>query len=385
MAKYEIYVRNNSLIRVAQIDSYSKLDAILKFNDVGSWTLSGLNAGSDAAGELIKEQAGIIVKRNGVTLFSGPASLRSLKWDKQTNEFTISGLDDNVYLRRFLAYPVPSGPPYTSNSTDTRTGKAETVMKQFIDANIGANASHDRKINIVTDTDRGLGLTVTSSARFDQLLLLFQSIATSGGNLGFKIIQQSNNLLFVVYQPRDLSRTVIFSPLLDNLLSFEYSDTDPEANYIIAGGQGEGTSRVFYEQGDIDSINAYGRSEEFIDKRQTSDNNELIQSVQEEITNKASKSSLSISPIDTDSLAFIKDYNLGDIVSVTITKQNNDGSQEILRTFSDVVKQINLSITKDGEQINPTIGTDSSLSNPVKGIFSRIGKIDKRLGNLERV
>jgi hypothetical protein len=382
---YVIYVRDANLNKVGQIDLYSKLDMALIFNDVGKWTLSGLDINSNAVAELLKEKAGIIVKRNGKTILSGPASLRNMKWDKTTNEITLSGVDDNVFLRRYLALPVPSGPPYTASDYDVRTGRAETIMKQYVTDNIGANATKDRKINIVNDTDLGMGNVVTARARFDQILQFFQGIANYGGNLGFNVKQVGTSLVFYVYQSKDLSRSVIFSPLLGNLLGFEYSDTDPEANYIIAGGQGEGTARVIIEQGDSDSISSYGRVEEFLDKRQTTDSGEITQAIIDELASKANKMSLSISPFDTDSIAYGKDYNLGDIVTVTLTKQNFDGSQSVLNTFSDVVRQINISVTKDGDQVTPTIGTNDSLANPVKHIFSKLSSIGKRVGNLERV
>jgi hypothetical protein len=383
MMGYKLYVRDQYFNKVAEIEDYQKLEATLRFNGVGAWVLE-LPTNCDAAREIIKPKSGIIVVRNGITLFSGPVHTRNRKWDNSDDKLTISGFDDMIWLSRFLAYPVPSGPPYTSQDYDVRTGNAESIMKAYVDANIGANARSERKINITTETDKGLGAIVIGRARFQTLLDLFVSLSLAGGDLGFKVIQVNKALQFQVYQSKDNTQSVVFSPLLGNLLDFEYTDADPETNYLIIGGQGEGTARTFIEQGDSNGISTYGRSESFLDRRDTSDTNELIQAADEELTQKANKTSLSITPIDTDGVSFGSDYNLGDKVSVVLTQPNDDGGQDALEVISDVVRELKITITRDGELISPFIGTPDSLSHPILGIFSKMKKLNKRLSNLER-
>jgi hypothetical protein len=407
MANYKLYVRDSNFNKVAEIDDYTKLDLTLNFNAVGAWSLE-LPTNCYAAYELIKPNAGIIVVRNGQTLFSGPATARNRKWSIDSDVLTITGVDDNIFLQRYLSYPVPSGPPYTSNDYDVRTGPAESIMKQYVDVNIGLSSSSNRKINITNEVDQGLGNVITGRARFQTLLDLFSSLAIAGGDLGFKVVQIGNGLQFQVYQPQDLSKSVIFSPLLGNLFDFEYNDTDPDTNYVLAGGTGEGTARLLLEQGDNNSISIYGRREEFMDKRDTSDPNEITQAIAEELTQKANQTSLSITPAETEAIQFGRDYNLGDIVSVVLTQplevvtveqlnyflslyqtEQTDIElvkeiQTILEVITDVVRQLKISISRDGEVISPLVGTPDSLAHPVLGIFSKIKKMSKRLSNLER-
>lgn len=405
---YEIYVRDQYLNRVAEVTDYNNLDIIPRFNAPGTWALD-LPTDSIAAKEFIKPKTGIIIKRNKQTIFSGIVTSRNRKWDSTQDRLTVSGYDDLIHLQRNLAYPVPFGPPYTAKSYDVRTGKAEAIMKAYIEDNIGANGRSERKIpNFIVEPDKGLGKTVTGRARFHTFIEMFTSLALAGGDLGFRVVQVGKNLEFQVYQPADKTKEVFFSPLLGNLLDFEYSVDDPETNYVIVGGQGEGAERTILEKSDNASIAKYGRIESFIDQRNTDDLTELQQSMDEELSSKAQKTSLSISPIDTENIAFGRDYNLGDKVSVLITQPNEVIDTETLHYFisayqsvpvyservrkiqekleliKDVVREIKITITPEGEKISPVIGTPESLAHPVLGIFDKVKKLTKRINHLER-
>jgi hypothetical protein len=405
---YKIYVRDAYLNRVAEVDDFKFLDMVLRFNSPSSWALD-LPTDSFAARELIKPKAGIIVVRDGQTILSGMVTNRKRKWDSSGDITTVTGVDDTIWLARRLAYPVPNGPPYSASEYDVRTGAAETVMRQYVDYNAGANARSERRVpGLVLAADQGRGKTVTGRARFHVLLEILQSLALAGGDLGFRIVQVGKNLEFQVYEPSDKTKTAIFSPLLGNLREFEYSSDDAEANYVIVGGQGEGTARTFVERGDSASITKYGRIESFLDRRDTTDSTELNQAIDEELAQKAEQMSLSISPIDTEQLQFGRDYGLGDKVSVVITHPNEIVEveeinyfiseyqavpfqnerirkiQEKIDVIQDVVREVKISITPEGESVVPSVGTPESLSSSILGIFDAVKKLHKRISNLER-
>lgn len=404
---YKIYVRDQYLNKVAEIDDFQSLEIRPTFNLVGAWQLT-MAANCQAAVEIVKPKAGIIVIRNGVTIFSGPANQRQRKWTMDNDVLTISGYDDMILLQNHLVYPTPLGPPFTDDY-DVRTGSAETIMKAYVNANIGSNASSFRKMNLTTDADEGRGNSITGRGRFQTLLDLCGSIALQGGDLGFKVVQVGNALQFQVYQPTDKTQSVIFSPLIGNLLDFEYTETNPTANVVIAGGGGVGASRSIAASTDNNSVATYGRYELFLDKRDTTDQTELNNAITEQLANDANQYNLAITPIDTDAIQFGRDYNLGDKVSVVLTKQDEKISTEtlyyylsvyqtatqdvqkieqiesVLTVIQDVVRQITINITPDGESITPSIGSADSLSRSIIGIFRQIKKINKRVTNLERV
>jgi hypothetical protein len=407
MAKYTLYVRDQYLNRVAEIENYQSLTLKPQFNLVGTWVLT-LPMNSPAAFELIKPKSGIIVVRDGITIFSGPVMQKQRKWSKDEDTLTINGYDDNVVLQHFIALPTQIGPPYNADY-DVRTGPAESIIKQYVDANIGSRSQSNRKQNITIETDQARGTTVTGNARFNTLLDLCGTLALAGGGLGFRVVQNGNTMQFQVYQPTDKTTSVIFSPLLGNLIDFNYTETSPQANYIIAGGTGQGVDRTTYENGDSTSIATYGRIEEFLDQRNTTDMAQLQQSVDTELSQKANQTNLSMTTIDTEGMAFIHDYNLGDKVIAILTQPEfiqeideldyfislyQTGSitieklkeiQVVSTIINDVIRQVAITIDQNGETINPVIGSPDSTVRPGLNIFTKIKQINKRLINLERV
>lgn len=401
---YQIFIRDKNLNRIGEITDYQKLDLIPRFNAVGSFALD-VPTDSMAAKELMKPQSGIIVRLNGQTVFSGPVTKRNRKWDKDGDVMLFSGVDDNIVLTN-LALPEPNG-NFALQDYDVRTGPAEMVMKQYVDVNIGPNAAEGRRrVNI--EIDRGIGDTVTGRARFHPLTELNSSLAIAGGDIGHRVLHVGNELEYQVYQPSDKTKTAVFSPLLGNLQSFEYTSEDPTANYVYVGGGGEGKDRIILHRPYTESIAKYGRFESFVDQRDTTDTTELTQSLDEELSNKAEKASLSISPIDTDSVKFGRDYNLGDKVSVVLTQPNEIITteeqyyflsayqvglfetermfkiQQKLDVITDIVREIKFTITPDGASVTPTIGTNDSTSNFMIGIFDKWKRAIRRVSKLER-
>ncbi len=403
---YKLYVRDRALNRIAEIDDYKKLDMTLRFNSPGTWMMD-INASLDVASLLMSSGAGIVVVKDGTTLLSGPVLNLSRSWNKDDNILTVSGQDDLYWMACRLAYPVPNG-QYGTAEADVRTGKAETIMRQYVDVNAGLGALSQRRITgLILAADQARGSTITGRARFTPLLELLQSLALAGGDLGFKIVQNGVNLEFQVYAPTDKTKTVIFSPALGNLWAYEYSTEAPEANYILCGGSGEGIARVIKEKGDSQSITDYWRIESFNDRRDTADTTELNQAIDEELSQKKTKSSLSISPINTEAISFLRDYGLGDKVTVVVgqyykqtrTEKSNvflspyqvipvevqklQNSMRVDAVIQDVVREINLTLTPDeGEVIAPVVGTPGTTD--ALNIFKQIADTRKRLSKIER-
>jgi hypothetical protein len=403
---YEIYIRDSNLRRIGQVTDFTKLDLIPRFNALGSFVLD-IPTDSAAARELIKPKYGIIVKKNGQTVMSGTVTGRGRAFTDLGDTLTLSGKDDNAYLAGRVVYPEVNG-NFASQAYDVRTGKAETIMKQYVNYNAGPNAlSQRRKVTI--EADKGLGATVTGRGRFHNLLDFLTSLALSGGGLGFRVVQVNDSLEFQVYEPSDKTRSAFFSPLLSNLASFEYSQTDPTANFIIVGGGGEGSERVLLQKSDNASIADFDRWESFKDQRDTSEISELEQSLDEELANGVEQSSFSFVPIDTPQLAFGTHYNLGDKVSIVLTQPNEVVDietlyyfisayqtvpvqserirkiQEKLDVIQDIVREVKISITPNGEIINPVVGTSDSNNSSILGIFDKMKKLAKKINHLERV
>lgn len=371
----KLIARDTALRRLGEVSDFKSLSMPLRFNRVSSWqlTLDGDSAGVD----LLTLTGGLIVERDGVTLLSGPVTSIIRSSINGHTTVSVTGVDDTAWLDRRLAVPVPSGPPYTSAAYHTVDGVAETVMRTYVDSNLGPSAIADRRLPRFSLAADGLrGSSVKGSVRFGSLLELLQGLALSGGDLGFRIVQSGETLVFEVYTPADKTATAIFSTDFGNLLGYEYQQTVPDANYIYVGGGGEGTSRTIVEGGDAASIATYGRREGvFRDRRDTTDTATLEQQRAESLEESQAMTALSISPIDTDAVSFGSEYGLGDKVTVVI-----DGVE-----IKDVVREVLLSLTPDGgEVLTPVLGTPGARSPRVPELFDAVRRTARRLSFLER-
>lgn len=377
--RYTIRVRDSSLAWQAEVDDFLELTLTLRFNDVGTWRLI-VPVDSAAVGYLTAG-AGIIVQRNGDPIFSGPIAALERRWSKDEDVLDASGPDDTVWLARRVTSPDPSlsGPDgshhYNTHGYDTRTGVAETIMRQYVNLNAGPGAVVARRVSGLTlAPDEARGTSVTGNERWGTLLDALRSLAQAGGGLGFRILQIGSALQFGVYAPADRTASAVFSKERGNLQTFRYRQAAPSGNYIYELGGGDLTARTIVEGSDSASVTAWGRIEATQDRRDTTDTAVLVQAATDTLAASAGSTSLSLTPIDTDSLAFWTDYTLGDQVTVVV-----DGTP-----VSDVLRELAITLQGTGtEVLAPTVGTPDAPQPGILGLFQRLAAIGRRVGRLE--
>jgi hypothetical protein len=365
MTQYEIFIQNENKQSIAQLESFSSFSCIRRFNLAGTWVIAG---STDSLAGLTKKM-GILVRRNGQDFFSGVVSEFE---DKSGLEMSVNGFSDEDLLVGALAYPIPSGAPYTVDY-DVRSGVAETVMKQFVNLNVGPGAIPSRKIpGLLIETDSGRGTTVTGRARFDILLDLLNSLATQG-KVGYRVL----NSEFQVYKPQDKSGWIVFSKELGTLGSYVYKEKRGKANYVIAGGSGTGSSRTFIEVANSQSVIGWGRREKFIDKSNTSSAAELVAAATEEIETNGDEVSLTFQPLETSAMRPIDDYDVGDFVSGVIREE----------TIIQQVREIKTTLSSTGEEQNElAIGTEGATTDlsSLARVYERMRNLDQRVNSMER-
>lgn len=369
-----LFTRDAGLRRTGQCEDFGKLEMPLRFNRTSSWVLE-LDAASESVAKLGATD-GLIVERDGVTLLSGPVTSRERTSKSGRTTLVVSGVDDTVWLERRLALPVPSGPPYTAFDYDDKTGAAETVLRWFVDRNLGPGATVPRRLaNFTLATDLARGTSVRGRGRFHTLLELLQPLALAGGDLGFRVVQVGAALQFQVYVPTDRTATAVFSEELGNLAGFGYRQGSPLADFAYVAGQGEGTARTIVEGGTTADIDTYGRIETFKDRRDAPDVATLNQGLAETLAESISPTALSISPIDTAAVAYGREYGLGDKVTVVV-----EGTP-----IRDVVREVVLTLTPDrGEQLVPVIGTPGAASPSALTLFAAQERLSRRVSQQER-
>lgn len=368
----QIFTRDKSGNVDFEIDEFTKLDVILRRNDVSTWALD-LPVTAPA---LAVAQPGmsIIVDRDGETLISGPVHQIDRTWDVNTNRLTVSGVSDDFLLWARLVYPcAPTGTPptlFSADDYDHRTGIAETVMRAYVNANMVSGTWARTVSGLTLAPDLGRGSSVIGNGRFELVGDLLAQLALAGGDLTFGI----KNLQFYVDQPQDLSTEAVFSEEIGNLVSFNYSLTAPAATHFVVGGSGDLTARAFVVGGNSTAATAWDRIEAFRDRRDTTDTTEMTQTLNTEISDKGVKTGLKIRPIDIPSLRYGADYGFDTVTAVI------DGTE-----ITDIIRQVELTYDGNGEVVAPSIESAStSGAAAVLRIFDQLRNLERRLGALER-
>ena len=246
----------------------------------------------------------------------------------------------------------------THGAYDTRSGVASTVILAYVNANLIAPLNIDRDMTfLAAAADPLVGSTVSGNARWDELLTLCQQLASSGGDIGFRVVQTANGALTVsVYQPTDKSGNAKFSQDLQNVFDYHYSLAGPQANSFDVLGAGTGAARTVVLAQDATSIANWGLVEGVHDARGTADTPTLRQQGQADLNAQSEQTNLALTPRDTATVQYGRDYNLGDIIAVTV-----DGN-----TITNKIRSVHLQLTQpDQEIVTPGIG------NPTQGQVAR--------------
>jgi hypothetical protein len=350
-----IEVRDGSLARVGQIlpSEMVGFEAVLRFNNVGAWKIT-LPSNHVMADALRAPGAGIIVTSEIGVILSGPtvAAKQTKTAADPIGIWEITGSDDSIILGERLVYPDPANSVDAQTADfDERTGAAETVIKAYVNANIGPSAPVARRAsNLIIEADLGRGEIVTGQARFDTLGPFIESLASTS-SLGFTIEQNGSDLEFQIFEPTDRSAEIRMDVDNARLEKSEYTYTQPSVTRVVVAGPVTGTTREFIERTSTESLAAESdwarRIEVFKDARGNSDADALALAGDELLTDGGyTVESVSVSPNDNQTMAYGIDWGLGDKVTVVV------GNEEIVQ----IVTEVALVITTDGIKIGATVG-----------------------------
>lgn len=325
-----VQVRDVDLVRQGVILPRDlRLKATVRWNDVGEWELT-LDRAHPMVEHLSAPGSGILIDARGERVLSGPTVKpgRLTNKDNPDGTFTFTGLTDNVLLRDALAFPQPSNPdPSTQTVTnDVRSGVAETVMRAFVNANIGPGAPSARRgilaQQLTLATNELRGPNVVKSPRFQNLLELEQELALFAG-LGFQVIQRDDALVFEVLTLTDRSGLVVLNIDAGTLTSEAAEVSPPDLTRAIIAGQGEGTDRVILQRTNTDAEDAedtWGRViEEWIDARGTSETDELEQNADGRIIEAGfTSTAIKVVPSDDQTMLYLTDWREGETIGVVV-------------------------------------------------------------------
>lgn len=385
MSGYLVVVRDTALKRVGQVQP-TTLTLTPRFNDVGEWSLS-MPLGRAGADLLRQPGAGVLIYRGDTTLqdplMSGPVGERVIASGNDGPTLTVSGPDDLVWVSGRVAFPNPSRTGANQNTPtsgaaayDKRSGPAETVIKGYVGANVGPGLPVASRRRLSIETDQGRGAHVADSVRMQPLLDRVKALAATG-RVGFTVVQTGATLQFRVFVPADRSSTARFAPGLGNLTEYSHSEKAPSCSYVVLGGTGELTARTFKESTDTTALTKWPGwlMESYVDRHDSTDADEIAQSMAEALLEGGPQTSLAMTVRDTDRCRFGVDYRMGDKVTV---------EPEPGLTVTDVVREVSIAWNvADGDQVTSQVG--SSETTGTSPVIKKVRKLQAKTQTVEKV
>jgi hypothetical protein len=276
---YRIEVRDKDLNRIGEIDTWIQLDMVIQFCDQGSWKLL-VKAGTPQA-ELLQRGGGVAIYQDGVEkpLLTGQIEDFQKYWTtvqhSSDGSVFVGGKTDNKLAFSRLAFPDPSKSvsQQWSSPMDVRAarGAVNTLVWNEIDKALGPSAIANRRVagvNVGTPPTPFADLKA-DTLRYDVIgekLMEWCSTKKTGWQLLYN--PNTKTIDLDVYTPRDLSKSVRFSPELGNLREFVWTLSAPKVTRVIVACQGEGKERYVWQKIDSASEIEWGlQIEQFVDRR----------------------------------------------------------------------------------------------------------------------
>lgn len=406
-----VLVRDSDLKLLGEIDDYQKVEIVPRFNITGAFILD-VSASSGKIPYLSPETnpgGGLILlnEANDV-IMSGP--ITSFSWSRSEDDgegkVVVGGKDDMRVLDEHLVYPNPAVniPSQGATAFYNVSGAAdalETIMWDLVNLNAGPGALVARRVahmGLQPDATRGTAPDFRYSFRFETVREALEIIARAvptdlpspiaRGGLGFRVVQIPGNALeFQIYSTVDRVNTAKFSFELGNLTDAEYTVTAPSATNVILGagrtaaftdGPQVAANLVEYARTDAWFPQAY--AEVFSDVGEidpaASDASERLDTAADGVYDQGSgQVGLSITPVDTESLQYGRDWSVGDIVTAKVP----------YLTIQEQVREVKMvSEASTGTVSDAVIGTqDGVYQRRTPGVYRRITQLSKLMAKKE--
>lgn len=404
---YRIEVRDKDLNRIGEIDTWQKLDFVVRFNDVGTWQLL-IKDGTYQA-DLLQRGGGVIIWQDGVPrpVLTGPIESFQKYWTVEQHtgpgSIYVGGKCDNKLAFQRLAWPDPSKSipeQYTASEARTVTHRVGDALWHELNMAIGPGAVEDRRVRgVALGETPGLGSPLNDNLRYDSLGAKF-SEWTDNHEVGYRFVYNPDTKLIEldIYQPRDLSKQIRFSRDLGNLREVVYTLSAPTATRAIVACQGEGSERYVLQKVDEQAEADWNVSiETFVDRRdlplktggnglpvkastEVSDEDfetakaAVVEAADTALKEGEGKGNFQLYPFDTEQTKFGRDYFVGDIVTATM-----DGTE-----YTDIVREVTITVEDGGavHSVAPKIGEQGS-GEPLN-LYKTVFEMREKLRKLER-
>lgn len=377
----EIILRDTSGTIVARFDDWNSYNVDLKVNGIDKATLE-LNGndpkvllfGLDYIIEFwrMNKEANIQKYREAATFHRTPL----YAYDKRGQlTFSSSSVGLNDLLNRRIVYN------YAGDDRCTKSDVAETVMKEFVDEQVGPNATvaagrlaEGATTGLTIEIDAGLGDTWDGSRAWQNVFTVLEGIAEAK-DMAFwvEIIDASvPSFMFRVKEKpygSDRSTTgidsstgrnaagnrpIIFSDQIGNAIAPSYAILrDTEANVAVVLGRGNEDERNVRERTlagtTYDTDSPWNRREIAVHATQETTDDSLDERGDETLENTVPQTIVGLDIVQHPSCLYGRDYFLGDIITVRV------GGLEVNRTITGVNINVEGKKGNFSEQIKVTL------------------------------
>lgn len=279
----------------------------------------------------------------------------------------IDVVDDKVLLWQVLGWVIPTAAITAQGTAGTNwemTGSAESVLKQAV----LLNAVNRLGLPLTIAPDLGRGAEVTAKLRFQSLwerLMPVTDGAGIGELLGVTVKHVDNGLVLDVFEPRTYNKPIdVRSGIIKD---WSWTRTAPQTTRGVAGGQGEGTLRLFREKADAELEALINwKMEAFRDARDTDDPTLMYKRIDEILLDGAEKAGLALTLSETANFQYGKNFSIGDKLTVNV------GAGQMVERLEEAT----LSWTRDGGFISrPRFGEKTDDPNAqVLGLIRKIAR-----------
>lgn len=340
-----------------------------RFNQTGTGSLV-VETDHKAAEHLLAEGARIVIDLRGQFLMSGKIHRRRAEGPAIDGTLTVYFKDDFRLLHQILGWPVP-GAALTAQTSEyaTYTGSAEKIVKDVVAANMVSRAG--LPVTVATNLNRGSVVADGVKFRFHPLYeQLFPAIEQAGIGITFR--QSGASIVCDVFVPPVFARTL--DEASGVITSWSWSDEDPTAIRVVAGGQGDGVARAFVAAADTNLFVAHNDMVEVFRDARDADTAVVLQSrANEALAEGAPKSGFAVKLSETEHFQYGKD---GLVVGAQVTIAIG------LTTRTDILREVTLSYTRDdGYDATPVVGDISD--SPDRIIANFLARLKKGITDLK--
>lgn len=367
-----ITVYDKAFQRKGWLGNPESVTVTVGFNIVGTAEVT-FPSDHNRAADILTEGARLVIDYPGLDLplITGPVTGVKGQGPEGQSTVTVTVTDDLSILWETLGWQVPTAVISAQDAAEYRTytGNAETIIKTMVQEQAITRFGHP--LTVAPNLNRGAVIPGGVKIRMHPLAeRLFPAVEQAG--LGVRVYQSGPALALDVYEPAVYPKVI--SEAAGTLRTWKWNRTNPTATHAVAGGQGEGTARVFRSASDDALAALYGRKiEVFADARNGETNEEVDQSSSEVLFEGQPKSGLELELSETPYFRY-GTVAVGDRVTIRA------GALEI----SDVMRSVTVTWDRsDGLKFLPMVGkaqssSDAKLAGAIKTLWRGLTNLKVR-------